>query len=312
MADALSYVPGAQLQAVASRNLETAQTFAVQWDARKAYGAYAALYDDPDIDIVYIATPNALHKQNILDALNAGKHVLCEKPLTLSAEDSRACQAAAQARGLFLMEAMWTAFFPAMDKLRMLLAEGAIGTPHHLTANFISYRDAATFPNLFDPSLGGGASLDLGIYPVAAALLLAGPIASASAEVVVGSTGVDEMVAMSARHSSGIVSQLGFGFRLEMPVALRLSGSKGVLEISEDFHHPGRVTLRTAEREETFNMPPLGFGYAHEAIAVQDSIEKGLLECETWPLSYSIACAEQIENVRKQALSITPPSRGLF
>lgn len=301
MAAALRLVRGAKLRAVASRTQGSADAFAARWNVPAAYADYASMLADPDVQIIYVATPNAFHKQNILDALTAGKHVLCEKPLTLSAEDSEHCAAAAKAAGLFLMEAMWTAFFPGMQRAVELVQSGAIGTPRHLTANFVSYRDPEQFPNLFDPSLGGGATLDLGIYPVAAAQLLAGPVAGAAAQVVRGATGVDEMVALSARHENGVISQLSFGFRVKMPIAVTVVGSDGSLILPQDFHKPSEIVLVAGSDRRHLALPPLGEGYAHEAEAVQTCIEEGRIESLTWPLSRTIACAQLLEMAAAQS-----------
>lgn len=298
MAAALKLVPDAELRAVASRRQSAADRFAGVWDVPVAYGSYDALLADPEIDIVYVATPNALHKENVLAALSAGKHVLCEKPLTTSAEDTAICAQAARSAGLFLMEAMWTAFFPAMIRARQLILEGAIGKPAHLSANFVSYRDPATSPNLFDPELGGGASLDLGIYPLTAALLLAGPIETTSSSVVRGSTGVDEMVGVTAVHQSGVLSSLSFGFRAEMPIAVRITGDKGVLEIPKDFHHPETLLLQRGGQVEQLDLPALGNGYAHEAIEVQHCVAAGRNESGIWPIERSLETARILQQVR--------------
>ena len=150
MADALKHVPQAQKYAVASRHIETADQFANTWGFQLAYGSYADLLADRTVDIVYIATPNSRHKQDILDAIGAGKHVLCEKPMTLSVQDSADCFAAAHAAGVFLMEALWTAFFPAMQKAIEVIQSGTIGPVRYINANFVSYRDADVHPILFD------------------------------------------------------------------------------------------------------------------------------------------------------------------
>ena len=297
MAAALDLVPGARLRAVASRQQATADRFARRWNTAHAHGSYDALLADPEVDIVYIATPNALHKANILAALEAGKHVLCEKPITTSPEDTDYCAEIARTKNLFLMEAMWTAFFPAMIRARELLRDGAIGEVRHLSANFVSYRDPHRHPNLFDPDLGGGATLDLGVYPMAAALLLAGPMDTFAASLVRGQTGVDEMVGVSASHRSGAMSQLAFGFRVEMPIAVRVTGDRGVLEIPDEFHHPERLVLRRGTAEENISLPALGHGYAHEAIEVQNCIAAGAIDSEIWPLHQSSRIARISERI---------------
>jgi len=287
MAEALSLVPGARRYAVASRSQAKARPFATQWGFDKAYATYAELYSDPTVDIVYVATPNTCHKENILAALAAGKHVLCEKPMTLSVEDSIACFDAAEAAGLLLVEALWTAFFPAMQKTLDLVRTGEIGAPRYLSANFVSFRDPKLHPNLFDPVLGGGARNDLGIYPIAAALLLAGPVESFRSESVVGPTGVDEMVAMSLKHRNGTISQLSYGFRVEMPISVKVVGESGTVVIPRDFHHPQSVTLNKNEVETIFDLPSIGKGYAHEAISFQDAI-KGR-ECRQLPWTKTLS-----------------------
>lgn len=297
MAEALGKVPGARRYAVASRTAGKAQRFAEEWEFARSYADYADVYADPAVDIVYVATPNACHKENILDALAAGKHVLCEKPLTLSVEDSRVCFDTAAKSGLVLMEALWTAFFPAMRRAVELVQSGRIGTPRHLNANFVSLRDRRIHPNLFDPDLGGGAGQDLGIYPVAAALLLAGPVKSSSAEIVIGPTGVDEMVAMSLTHDNEAVSQIAFGFRADLPVAVRVVGDDGEIEIAENFHHPQSVTLRTHEGEQIFDLPSIGKGYAHEAIAFQDLVSAREPGLSVWPAALTIASQRVLSSV---------------
>lgn len=291
MAEALAHVPDARRHAVASRSKVKARSFAARWGIGFAYGSYDELFDDPAIDIVYVATPNACHKDNILAALAAGKHVLCEKPMTLSAEDSAECFAAAETAGLLLVEALWTAFFPAMQKAVDLLRSGEIGQPVYLNANFVSFRDPNAHPNLFDPALGGGARNDLGIYPIAAALLLAGPVASVRSETLVGSTGVDEMVAMSLRHQNGAISQLAFGFRVELPIAVQVVGSCGTIEIPKDFHHPQSVTLHRDGQAKTFELASIGKGYAHEAISFQDVLQGREYVLLPWPKSMTLEAA---------------------
>lgn len=296
MASALQHVPGAKRCGVASRLQETAQAFATEFGFDRAYGGYDALMADPDIEIVYIATPNGLHKENILAALAAGKHVLCEKPMTLSVGDSEQCFAAARAAGRFLMEAFWTAFFPAMRKAIEIVRSGEIGTPRHFTANFVSFRSPETHPNLFDPALGGGARNDLGIYPVATALLLAGHARHVSSLSITGPTGADEMTAFTIEHENGALSVLSCGFRAEMPIALRCVCERGSVEIADTFHQPNHVTVVQGGEARTIDLPFLGNGYAHEAIAFQEYIG-GLADDILWPQSATLSAAKALSHV---------------
>lgn len=293
MASALHHVPGAERFAVASRSQTTAQAFASEFGFDRAYGCYDALMADPDIDVVYVATPNGLHKDNILAALAAGKHVLCEKPMTLSVADSEECFAAARTAGLFLMEAFWTAFFPAMRKAIEIVRSGEIGTPLHFTASFVSLRSPDTYPILFDPALGGGARNDLGIYPVATSLLLAGPARHVSSQSITGPTGVDEMTAFTLEHENGALSVLSCGFRAEMPIALRCVCERGSIEIADTFHHPDHVTVTRDGETVTYRLPFLGNGYAHEAIAFQDYIS-GASADVLWPEAATLSAMQAL------------------
>ena len=299
MAEAIQHVPDAILAAVSSRSQRTAQQFADRWSVPTAYDSYGALLADPSVDVIYIATPNALHKRNIVDALSAGKHVLCEKPLTTSSADTRDCIDLARRQGKFFMEAMWTAFVPITGKAIELMYSGAIRTPRHFTANFIAYRDPQQWPNLYSVELGGGATLDIGIYPIVMAQLLAGPIDSLSSEIVYGETGVDEMVVVSARHESGVVSQLSFGFRADLPIATILYGDRGSITILNEFHHPDTLILQQGEKTTRVHLPYIGNGYAHEVMEVHRCIEQGMLESPIFPHELSLRSAKLLETLKR-------------
>lgn len=285
MAQAMRHDPRAELSAVASRSQDKADAFAHKWGLDKAYGSYEALLADPDIEIVYIATPNAVHKDNILAAIKAGKHILCEKPLTTRLADTLECERAAREANVFLMEGMWSVFFPAMQRVKTLLDAGAIGRPSFLTAQFIAYRDPAEYPNLFDPKLGGGALNDLGVYPLAIAQFLLGAIRDVLIEQSIGTTGVDEMTVMSAVHANGAVSQLSCGFQLDLPVSVKVMGTKGEIEIPDHFHHADLVTLRGGGKSRSYREPYTGNGYIHEIQHVHECLDQGILQspiCPKW------------------------------
>lgn len=192
------------------------------------------------------------------------------------------------------MEALWTAFFPAMTKAIEVIRSGGIGTPRHLTAQFVAQRDPAQHPNLFDPALGGGARNDLGIYPIAAALLLAGPVLHAQSHAVMGPIGVDEMTAWTLEHENGALSLLSCGFRANLPVAIRCVGSEGSLEIPEHFHHASRLILEVGTDRQTLDLPYLGNGYAHEVIAFQNCLDGAHSK---WGRSHTLAAARLVQTV---------------
>ncbi|MEO6511305.1 MAG: Gfo/Idh/MocA family oxidoreductase, partial [Nocardioides sp.] len=205
-ADNLLEVPGAEIAAVGSRSQESAEAFAEPYGAR-AHASYASLVADPDVDVVYIATPHSFHLDNARMAFAAGKHVLCEKPLTLNLPEAEAMVDAAREAGLFLMEAMWMACHPVIRAVGEGLREGRYGEPRqaHASIGFAVPPDAST--RMSDPALGAGALLDMGIYPLTFAHLVLGPADELVATAVVNDDGVDVDIAIAGRHG-GAVSAL--------------------------------------------------------------------------------------------------------
>lgn len=298
MAAALALVPGARRCAVASRGVEKAEAFAETWGFEKAYGSYEELLADPEVEVVYVATPNALHRDNVMACLEAGKHVLCEKPMTTSSAETREVTEAARARGLFLMEAMWTRFLPALTRAKAELVSGRIGEPFLIRANAVVWRDPAEWPNLYAPELGGGALLDLGVYPLAVAQFLLGDIAQVRTETQHGVNGVDVLSLMNARFASGVRGQLSCGFVGEMPVMSEVFGRKGVIRISWPLYRPNRLEIETDDGCEELDLEPIGKGYAHEVEEVHHCLDAGLFESPNMPWAQSVDTARIIEALR--------------
>src|SRR6185437_11808167 len=230
-AAALRHLPGAELGAVGSRSSDSAQRFADEFGIPRRYGSYAELVNDPQIEVIYVATPHSCHAGNSRLALNAGKAVLCEKPFTINVAQARYVIGLARERKLFLMEAMWTRCFPLMDKLRWLLASGAIGEARQLTADFgfrAGHRDE---PRLFGPEFGGGALLDVGVYPVSMASLLFGPPTRIVSAANLGATSVDEEAAMILTHRGGELAVLHTAIRLDTAQEAIITGTQGRIRI---------------------------------------------------------------------------------
>src|SRR5688572_13142856 len=192
-AEALKDTGSAVLAGVGSRTLGSAQAFAAEFGGTP-YGSYEALAAAPDIDAIYIGTPHTLHAANAMLALEGGKAVLCEKPFTINRREAAQVVALARQRKLFLMEAMWTRFLPAFDEARRILDSGEIGQPRQVVADFGFFASVAPEHRLVNPELGGGALLDLGIYPLSAAAWMLGPVESVTAQAVM-SHGVDAQTA---------------------------------------------------------------------------------------------------------------------
>ncbi len=297
-AKGLGDLPDTELVAVGSRSQEGADAFGDEFGVPNRHSSYEALAADPEVDAVYVGTPHPFHKDNTLLCLAAGKAVLCEKPFALNLGQAREMVAAARAHETFLMEAMWTRFLPHMVKLRELLAEGAVGELRMLQADF-GFR-AAFDPEhrLFDPALGGGALLDVGVYPVSLAHHLFGPPVEVKSFGNLGATGVDEETAVVMSHGAGQLALLAAASRLQTPHLAVLSGTEGRVEL-KNWWYPTDLTLHRDGREpETVRVPcPLN-GYNYEALEVNACLRAGKLESDLLPLSETLEVMKTLDAVR--------------
>lgn len=306
LADALAQVPDAQLAAVGSRGLERAAAFAARNAAAhpgvRAHGSYAALVEDPAVDVVYIGTPHPDHAGSALLALQAGKAVLCEKPFTLNRAQAEAVVALARERGAFLMEAMWTRFVPAVAEARRLVAEGAIGEPLSVRADFgFNGMHLPPTHRALDPTLGGGSLLDLGIYPLSLASFMLGPIEAAWAQAEMGPTGVDVHTVFTLRHRNGALSQGLSSLRGRTPWRAQVLGSTGYLELHAPFFHAEGFTLVQGDQPPVErHLPHTGNGYAHQVLEVHRCLRAGLTESPVMPLAESLALMGWLDAMRAQ------------
>ena len=295
----LAALPDAQLVGVGSRALETAQTFAAIFGAAHAHSSYEALAEDPDIDVIYIATPHTLHAENSLLCLEAGKAVLCEKPFTLDAVQAQAVIDSARDKKLLVVEAMWTRFFPLFKTLRDLVQEGRIGEPRLLQADFgISVPVARN--RLFDLALGGGALLDVGVYPVSLASYLLGTPTAVSSRAHLGETGVDEQNAVILEHQGGALAVLSAAIRAETPQTAVVMGTAGSIRVGAPWWQPTKMILATKNGEETFGSPLPHNGYAYEAAEVMRCLREGLLESPLMPLDETLSIMHTLDTCRAQ------------
>lgn len=301
-AKALADVPEAELVAVGSRNQASADAFAKEFDVPRAHARYEALAQDENVDVIYIGTPHVFHKENTLMCLEAGKHVLCEKPLALNRAEVAEMIEKAEDKKLFLMEALWTRFLPHMLRLRELIAEGVLGDVRMLHANFGFSVEVDKDSRLFDPKLGGGSLLDVGIYPLMLAQWLFGSPEEVVSFACLGETGVDEEAAFMLRHTEGRVSLLSSAIRLELPSDATLSGTKARVHISE-WWRPSSLKLTYHDEDKTteaLDIPcPLN-GYAYEAIEVGRCIRAGRLESKMASHQDSLAIHATLDELRKQ------------
>jgi len=300
-AAALRETPGAVLAGVASRSSASAQAFAQEHGAAQSFGSYQALVDAPDIDLVYIATPHTEHAANALMALDAGKGVLCEKPFTMNHAEAAQVVAKARAKNLFLMEAMWSRFMPALAEVQRIIASGEIGRVNQVTADFGFTAAFDPAHRLFNRELGGGALLDLGIYPLSIAAALLGPVTSVTAQAEIGETGVDVNTGFILRHEGGGVSACSCSITVHTPVELTVSGPGGFIRMNTRFHHAQSITVTRADGvARTIATPFLGNGYVHEVIEAQRCWKAGQMESPGMTHADTLALMQVLDTIRGQ------------
>ncbi len=292
-------MPDAELAAVGSRTAEAAAEFAQRFGAARYHSSYAGLANDPDVDVIYIATPHARHYANVRLCLEAGKAVLCEKPFTLNGAQARDLVQLARERRLFLMEAMWTRFLPAMTEVRRIIADGAIGEVRFLTADFGFYKAFDPQHRLFDPAMGGGALLDVGVYLASLASMLFGPPAQMQTMAHIGPSGVDEQAALLLGYEGGRFAQLTAAITADTPQEATIVGSAGSIRLHAPWWRVTGLTLTANGRQpEIIDAPYLGNGYTHEAMEVMRCLRAGEIESPLLPLDETVAVIETLDRVR--------------
>ena len=284
------YVAGAEALAVASRSIERAQAFATDHGLARAYGSYAEIMSDQDVDAVYIATPHPQHYAIALAAVAAGKAALVEKTFTATVAGAEEIITAARHQRVFVMEAMWTRFQPAIVTARSLIDDGAIGQVRQVQADLGVDRPYDPADRLFDPAQGGGAMLDLGVYVVSFAQYFLGTPDRIAVNGSLTPTGVDAEAGVLLGYDDGRVATLLMSLKHHTPGAARIHGTKGWIEVPPRFHHPHRIVLcHKGQEPEIISRPPLGTGYSHELIEVTECIRAGRTESVIMPLSDTLA-----------------------
>jgi predicted dehydrogenase len=291
--------------AVGSRSQESADRFADEFGVEARHPSYAALVADPAVDVVYVATPHPSHRENAILALRAGKPVLVEKPFAMNAAEAAEIVAVAREEELFAMEAMWTRFLPHIAQVREWLAAGALGEIVTVTADHGQWFAEDPGFRLFAPELGGGALLDLGIYPVSFASMVLGPPDRIAAVVDPAFTGVDAQTSMAFGYASGAQAVLTCTLRAKSPTRAAIVGTEARIEIDGDFYAPATVTLLPRDGEPTrIESTDEGRGLRHQADEVARRLAAGELESPLMSPDESIAIMETMDAV--QARAITP------
>jgi predicted dehydrogenase len=299
----LAHVPDATAVAVGSRRQESADAFARRHGIASAHGSYEQLLDDDAVELVYVATPHALHEQNVLDCLDAGKAVLCEKPLGVNAAEAERMVAAARARGLFFAEAMWMRCNPTLRRMVDGVRAGWIGDVRTVSADlsFVGSHDPAS--RLHDPKLGASALLDVGIYPLTfAAWLLGSPPTEIVGAAAIDERGVDDSASLTLTYAAGQVASLTCSQVSWGDCRASVAGTEGRLEVAPRMNVPPSVTRYgpdwPAPVIETVAEPLLGSGLAHEAIEAARCLRAGETESPLLPLDDSLAVAQLLDQAR--------------
>lgn len=262
---------------------------------------YESLVNDPQVEVVYISSPHALHYEHAALALQAGKPVLCEKPFTLNSAQARALVGLAREKNVFLMEGMWTRFFPLMQVLRELLADQVLGEIQMLAADLGIRRSIESRERLFRPDLGGGALLDVGVYPVSLASSIFGEPDRVASLAHFGEHGVDERAGIVFGYSSGAIASLYMAIRTETPKEAVILGSTGAIRIHANFVIPTHMTVTIhGESERTVEKPLEGNGMHYEAKEVMRCLFAGETESDIMPLDESISVMQTLDAVRDQ------------
>lgn len=300
-ATGLQAVEDAKLVAVGSRAKETADAFGDEFGIPRRHVGYDELANDSEVDVVYVATPHAFHMENTLLCLEAGKAVLCEKPMAMNAGQSQIMIDTARETDVFLMEAMWTHFFPAMAKVRELVGDEAIGEVRQVKADFCFRGGWNPEARHFNPALGGGGLLDVGVYCIAFAQMVFGREpreVTGFADLV--ETGTDGQAAMVLSYDDGAFAVLTCAVRTSSPHEAYVLGTEGYIRIPHSFWKSDRLVLVKGDDEEEFVFDLLGNGFGYEALEVGRCLRVGERESRIMPLEKTMAIQRTMDRLRNQ------------
>lgn len=301
MAEALKRLPEAELAAVGSRTKEAAEAFGEQHGIPRRYASYENLAGDPNVRIIYVATPHNLHSENTILCLEHGKAVLCEKPFAVNARQAAEMIKMAREKRLFLMEAMWTRFLPLMTRFREILDGGAIGDVKMLCADFCFKSDWNPEGRLLNPNLAGGGLLDVGVYTVSFAHWVLGPPSRICSLAHIGETGVDEQNASVFGYDGGQLALLSSAVLTASPMEASVMGRNGMIRIHRPWWRPSEMTLTVEGREPELIEAPFGDnGFEYEAAEAMRCMREGKPESAIMSLDESAAVVRTMDAMREQ------------
>lgn len=299
---ALCAVEGAEILAIASRDLGKAKTYAAKFNAAKIYNNYDDLINDDEVDIIYIAVPHAFHFEQAMRCLHHHKAVLCEKPLTLHFAQTAALIKTAAANQVFLMEGMWTACMPVIEKIDNLIKEGMIGQPQYVSADFGFKAPVDLESRLFNKSLGGGSMMDIGIYPLFLATWLFGEPSLINTMSKLSVTGIDEYTNIILQYPGGETAHLLSSINFNTAIEAEIIGTKGRIKIKNPWFKATAFTVHLNDgNTQEFSIPHLSNGFEHEIREVMHCLDNGLLQSEKVPHSLTLAVSKITAAVLQQA-----------
>ncbi|MBS1653444.1 MAG: Gfo/Idh/MocA family oxidoreductase [Bacteroidetes bacterium] len=301
----LQLVNEAELVAMASRDAEKVSFFANEFKVKNLYHSYEELVRDPEVDVIYIATPHAMHHEHALLCIENNKAVLCEKAFAINTRQAKEMIEAARARNVFLMEALWSKFLPHYNKVQQLLKENLLGDLKSMLVNF-GFIPAAPAPaRLFDPALGGGTLLDIGIYNVFMVLSVLGKPDSIEASATLTDKNIDEQCAVLFKYKNGTMAQLFSSFTSNLPTEAEINGDKGRIRLTTRFYEPSATIEYYPGYPDSKTIIPVekenGLGYQYEARHVCECLQRGLTESPVMTHADTLLLMETLDAIRAKA-----------
>ncbi len=300
--EAINFTEGAEVYAVASRDVDNANAFAARYNAGKVYTNYIDLVKDENVDIIYIATPHAFHYHQTLLCLQHNKAVLCEKPMSLSLKQTAEMIEIAEKNKLFFMEGMWTACMPFIDKILSLIKEDVIGEPQYVSADFGFIAPLDPKGRLFDKALGGGSVMDIGIYPIFLATLILGEPTDIKTVSKLTATCVDEYANVVMQYANGQTANILSAININTSLEAEIIGTKGMIKINNPWFKATEFSVVLNDgTTQNFSMPHASNGFEHEVREVMDCLDKGLLQSNKVPHKLTLSISKIMEEILQQA-----------
>jgi predicted dehydrogenase len=291
------------LVAVASRDIERAKEFAAEYPAKYIFGSYEELVNCDEVDAIYVASPHSHHHEHTMLCLKHGKAVLCEKAFAINQHQAKEMIDLAREKKVFLMEALWTRFLPHYLKVSEMIEEGKLGELKGVLANFGFKPPEPVSPRLFEPSLGGGSLLDIGIYPVFLAQSILGVPDSITAKMDPAATGVDEQCSMVFHYKNGMTANLFSTLASNLETDADIFGTQGRIRLTNRFYEPSATIQYYPDIITSRTIIPIekepGWGYQYEIRHVNECLQKGLTESHIWTLDDTMNLMKTLDGVRE-------------